>query len=162
LKQEITEGTEIMATDATDPGDDNESDEPKKCWFCNCEIPSSDLVCNGQKCREYLRELDAEQAAFAWSQYWQAWPAALRERCKPACNNYCLNRWERWFYTLKVFICLAIGRKRHFGWRCTPVEVGTIRSHQDGYGWSATWICVGYGLFRNWGYEITSDGDCFY
>lgn len=48
------------------------------------------------------------------------------------------------------------------GWRDVDfINTGTISSHSDGYGWSASWMSVPHGWLR-WGYRVQSDGDSSY
>lgn len=46
---------------------------------------------------------------------------ALRIRCKCE-GNYTLNRLQRWWYTYKAIICVALGRT-HITWRDDSISV---------------------------------------
>lgn len=76
-------------------------------------------------------------------------------------HDYLFSDAERWLYIFKAMLCIA------FGWYALDkhgefpdeVDLGTITSSRDGYGWSASWAVVGYGLFKNWFVSVREDSD---
>lgn len=85
---------------------------------------------------------------------------ALVQRCKQN-NEWDLNRFLRWFYTLKLLICVLLNRTEPRNGKLYPNEVDVAQHHyQKLYaGWEARWISVGHGIFTQWWFAIRSDGD---
>jgi hypothetical protein len=86
--------------------------------------------------------------------------AALKQRCKHH-ENYCLNRLERWFYTLKTCVCLILHREKSlYSVDCIDaVAVIDLRpsiAEYSGYDWIE--LSVGYGILKNWHFDIYSNG----
>lgn len=111
---------------------------------------------------EELRQLNASLNRASRREYWLAWKCLIADRCSSE-TNWTLSRLDRWFYTFKAMVCLALNRKgRSSTWNGDPgVQVAIMRSERDGYGWSATWLSVGYGRTSGWRYQIHSDSEWY-
>lgn len=126
------------------------------CWICGRERPTH---CPNPDCRKFEEEMAEAEAIQQHKDLWDAWYAAMKERCN--CSDACLRRYQRWFYTVKCLICMTLGRVYH-GKDPYPdsITVGYFRQHRDGWGWSADWVEVGWGLFTGWWYRLEHDGEC--
>lgn len=98
-----------------------------------------------------LAEFEADQFNTALALCW-------KQRCKEETN---MPRLARWFYAFKAWWCLKANWEGQMP-DCDTVNAAILESHQDGYGWSATWLVVGQGLFTNWEAEIMHDSECTY
>jgi len=66
---------------------------------------------------------------------------------------------ERWFYTVKLWICGLFGWRSHLDYKQNPVDVANIDFHKTYAGWDWTWLRVGSGVFTNWTYELMHDSE---
>lgn len=85
---------------------------------------------------------------------------ALKQRCKWH-DNRSLSHLERYFYTLKVIICLLLNRRKNMclSDSIDSVAVDNFRHSYSfdvvgGYDWED--LQVGFGIFKNWHYNIVS------
>lgn len=90
----------------------------------------------------------------------QAAGYAVRQRAKVE-NDYPLNRLERWFYTLKVLVCLLFNWRADL-WLVERVTVAEFNVEEWGsmeWGRMVEWdmLVVAHGL-RNWRMCILHDG----
>lgn len=81
----------------------------------------------------------------------------LKQRCKYE-DNRALNNIERFFYTLKVLICILLKRQKSLYTDPDSLCVAILNFRNaysldvmNGYDWEE--IAVGYGLFENWHYD---------
>lgn len=127
------------------------------CWFCQ---KPGEIVCQSLDCQRQHAEIIADEYRTYRQEVHEAVAVAIKERCKND-NNWCLTRWQRWFYTLKLLVCVLIRRGRPRGLPSYPdvVEVGHHHFARTYAGWTASWIVVGYGIVRGWWYEIERDSD---
>lgn len=80
----------------------------------------------------------------------------LTQRAK-GCENYPLNRFQRWFYTIKAIICLMFKLQKHFTIDDEYIDGIAAWGWKENYDeW--TELAVGYGCFRNWKYGIYRNG----
>jgi hypothetical protein len=126
------------------------------CFFCGTEGP---IVCDSPKCQQHDKETrEWERSEYCRKVRAGVW-SAFRDRCK--CDgNWGLNRCQRWWYVLKLLICV-VSRLSYHGDKCYPdcVEVGCFHSAKLYAGWEADWIRVGHGLFTGWWFDLHHDGE---
>lgn len=128
------------------------------CLFCG-KVGGS--VCDSQECQTLEAELDRNMRAHYRLAVFLGVKSALKDRCK--CElDWTMNRLERWWYVLKLLVCVAL-RLKYRGKECWPecIQVGMWHNHHDGYGWDADWIRVGRGVFCGWWFDLHHDGDTF-
>lgn len=77
------------------------------------------------------------------------------------CAEDRLPWYAAFFYTFKAWWCLKANWEGQMP-DCDTVNVCTMESRQDGYGWDATWLVVGQGIFSNWEAEIMHDSETTY
>lgn len=72
--------------------------------------------------------------------------------------EYSLSSFERWFYRLKLIVCILLGL-----YDPNPSEDGLtvmqVEYRSWYFGWNAQFASVGLGVFKNWHYTFYSDGD---
>lgn len=85
----------------------------------------------------------------------------LKSRTK---QDWDFNIFDRTFYTLKAILVVLIGREKHIRYD-DSIIVTTFNFHSvysldcfNAYEWNE--LVVGYGYFKNWHYDINSDGNC--
>lgn len=127
------------------------------CIFC--QTPG-EIVCNKAKCQREMRLLHDEEEKMYQADLNLAVEHALIQRCKHN-NEWNLNRFWRWFYTLKLLICVMLNRTEPRNGNLYPNEVDVAQHHYRKLyaGWEARWISVGHGIFTQWWFAIRSDGD---
>ena len=131
------------------------------CFFCGKVGPSAiPGVCDSPRCQQWDQEMQNDFAARYNKDLWDAWWAGLKGRCRDC--DCSLRRITRWFYTLKMCICMML-ELRYRGKNPYPdsITVGYFNQHEDSYGWSADWVEVGYGIFTGWWFRLEHDGECF-
>lgn len=87
---------------------------------------------------------------------------SLKQRCKWE-QNWSLPRWERFWLTFKVWVCIILNLKLN---KRAEYDDRIVAAILDGGTYSCEWgICgweedlyVGKGLLRNWWYDIERDG----
>lgn len=126
----------------------------KRCMFCNRPIPETEIICEREDCQENDRELGK---AIGWMQRQEfilGFQAALKQRAK-ADEEWELNRLQRWFYTVKLVLCIVC-RLRYSGEETFPDAVEVAYYSLEPAGWfdSFRMIQVGYGYFSGWWWEI--------
>jgi hypothetical protein len=127
--------------------------ETDRCWYCG--EPSAKSPCDSESCRRMERELDAERLAEWRRRRRDAMLTLLRDGCCD--NNYRPGFIGRAFYVFKAAVCLLLQRE---GCSRSEVEMCVWDVHPScgdysGVGWTS--LHVGYGVFRNWHYEISDD-----
>jgi hypothetical protein len=80
----------------------------------------------------------------------------LQQRCK-VFGGWKLTRIQRWLYTAKALICLLLNSRDSL-WSEDSIEVAYWNYHG---GYNASWqeFHVGQGIFKNWVYDVYSNGD---
>lgn len=130
------------------------------CWFCGVALDTDYPVCGKAECQLHDRDLrdDLERTHRQW--VWTGFRRAFVDRCKID-GNWSLRRAWRWFYTLKAVLCVLLRREgRPAGERYPEhVEVSQVFLNKLYAGWEGCWLVVGYGVFRNWWFDVDSDGE---
>lgn len=128
--------------------------------FPNCVLRTDDEPDFSKEEEEgmaaYFAELDKEEAA----DLRKSIRMVLSDRMK-SCDED-LPRLARWFYTVKFILCVLGDRYRlHDEKNRYPdtYEVAMPQYDRGGYGWSATIVYVGVGVFTQWFYSMEFDGD---
>ncbi|WP_217597149.1 hypothetical protein [Cohnella sp. GbtcB17] len=125
------------------------------CVCCMNEVKAEGMMC--AECMEEIdSELDAANDEREDIERHAAFRIMVQQRCKSH-RDTDLNRVQRWLYTLKAYICLFFNLREDL-WTADSIEVA-----YDGYtgGYNASWTeyHVGAGIFRNWHYDIYTNGD---
>lgn len=116
---------------------------------------------------KYESELRAEQLAFERADLRKAVRCAIVQRCKEE-ENWRRHRLSRHWYTVKCLLCVCLKRSRKLAqedsmayYRKDKVIVAMHEFSKSYGGWDERTIEVGKGVFRNWWYEICTDGDWY-
>ena len=117
------------------------------------------------KAREYEREYGDIIAVYSGFLKWIKWTKlcqreiniALKQRCNEEVNP--LSWAERYFYTLKGIICLLLKREKSFCGRDEWLNIALYDQWEDDDG-NENWteFAVGFGVFREWYYDIYQEG----
>lgn len=82
----------------------------------------------------------------------------------PSCqesDDY-MPQWKRWAYFIKAMLCYAFGLFGHSGYDYIEVVTTQYTGSPHGWSWSARYVIVGEGLFRNWFIDLIHDGESSY
>lgn len=130
------------------------NEEKNRCWFCNQAAPPGEMICTRKRCQDFDKEMIQALDERDRMETREALLAAFNHRAR--CDeNWNLNRVQRWFYTVKFFLCVLF-RLRYHGKETFPdsVEVGWGKGV-----WTCSGACliveVGHGVFSGWWW------DCF-
>jgi hypothetical protein len=76
-------------------------------------------------------------------------------------SNYTLTEWEKSFYIIKLYICywLGWGWQKHHGEYPDDLCAVLVHHTKTYAGWEEHAITVGYGIFRNWFYDLKRDSE---
>lgn len=130
-----------------------------RCWFCNRPIEQGQAICDRDECQEFDRELEAADRQYQRAELIKAVKSAVRIRCKHD-EEYGLNRLQRWFYTVKLLICVIIRNRRYQkDGEEYPVRVSCYHYSDLYAGWECRDIVVGHGFLKGWFYNLEEDGD---
>ncbi len=130
-----------------------------RCYYCDDPAIQGQITCGSEKCLQIDREMEEERIRFEKEEVRKALKAALECRCKDD-GEYGLNSLQRWFYTVKLLLCVLF-RLRRCQRDCEecPVNVCCYYHSKTYGGWQAGYIVVGHGVFKSWFYDLENDGD---
>lgn len=125
-----------------------------RCWICGKQARDDSVSCGRLACLMELDELHADEINTDERAIrvgmWNSMFAFMSTRRSFA---------ERWFYTVKLWICGMFGWRGHFDYRTDPVDVAEVCFCRTYGGWDQTWLRVGSGVFTNWQYELMNDSE---
>lgn len=130
-----------------------------RCWFCHSPVHEGDECCENPDCIKRKHELDEDEKRHERAELIKAVKSAIQRRSKDD-GEYNLGRLQRWFYTVKLLVCVLIRNQRYQrDDEDYPVRVSTYHYQELYAGWECSDIVVGHGVFKGWFYNLETDGD---